>query len=703
MTKRQIDFEESSDLLNQYGIHAEGKQVYSVEEAIHEADNAGYPVVVKPVSEKIVHKSDEGAVFLNLKTEKQVRNACTALEKKMGGFSSKDKSGLLVQKMADKGFELLVGAKHDPGFGTVTMVGIGGIYVELYSDAAMGIGSLSRNDVTKMLSDTRAGQVLDGFRGQCYDQDAIIELTVNISRLMSDQPDICELDLNPVIVYETGYSIVDVRLIRDDNTLKPVAEDVKPWIMKSIDAIFRSESVAVIGASRPGTQGGVILKNCIGIKKLYPVHPKLKKIHGLTCYSSLADLPEIPDVGVFAVSSERTVSIFEDFCKLGGKGAIIFSDGFAEMGRKDLEDELKRISEIYQVAFIGPNCMGVIDSFSGLNTNYIPEQRSVPAGEASGIGVISQSGGIGLELLEMFRADHLNLGRWVSIGNASCTGVPEILAHMGDDPRIKIIAIYLEGVADGLKLMQVGKEVAMKKPVVIIKGGSGGGAEAALSHTASLAGSHEAFKACCDQAGFYLVEDLTEDPKILVNVLSILTSQPKTDNNRVAVVSVGGGAGILLSDQVTEEGMRLAEFAPETRSRMKTLIEKNLKPEQKSLSEAILKNVGNNPIDLFGNCNDERLLESLKIVDQDPNTDVIVAAIYLQVPLLSEYLPERLVELNDELVKPLIVSPRGFSGYVERCRTYMASKKLRTYTVPMMKPLSIALKIWKKYGRSFME
>lgn len=189
----------------------------------------------------------------------------------------------------------------------------------------------------------------------------------------------------------------------------------------------------------------------------------------------------------------------------------------------------------------------------------------------------------------------------------------------------------------------------------------------------------------------------------MVNVLSILTSQPNTASDRVAVISVGGGAGILLADQVTEEGMSLTEFAPETRKRMKALIEKNLKPEQQSHSETILRNVGNTPIDLLGNCNDERLLESIRIIDKDPNTDVIVAAIYLQVPLLSKYLPERLVELKKELTKPLIISPSGFSDYVNRCRTYMADKKLHTYTVPMMKPLSIAIEIWKKYGHSFLE
>ena len=532
MGKQQIDFEESAALLLKYDIAAEGKQVYSVIDAVTAADEMGYPVVVKPVSKKIIHKSDEGAVFLGIENKDQLETACKTIEGKINGFDRDEKEGLLVQKMAGKGFELLVGAKQDPGFGPVTMIGIGGIFVELYSDAAMGIGVLTRADVENMLTNTRAGKVLAGFRGQKYDKDKIIDLAINVSRLMSENPDICELDLNPVIVYEKGYSIVDARLIRDMQSKNPVSEEVLDWKRNSLDAIFNARSVAVIGASRPGTQGGVILKNCMGIEKLYPVHPKLKKIHGLTCYPSLYDLPEVPEVCVFAVSPERTVAIFEDFCKLGGKGAIVFSDGFAEMGRKDLEDRLIELSETHKVAFIGPNCMGVIDNFSGLNTNYIPVLRSVPAAMSNCVGVISQSGGIGLELLEMFDADNQNLGKWVSIGNAASVGVPEILYHMGNDPKIKIIAIYLEGVADGLKLMKVGREVAKKKPVLIIKGGMGGGAKAALSHTASLAGSHEAFKACCDQAGFYLVEELTEDPKILVNVLSILTSQPKTDGKK---------------------------------------------------------------------------------------------------------------------------------------------------------------------------
>ena len=159
----------------------------------------------------------------------------------------------------------------------------------------------------------------------------------------------------------------------------------------------------------------------------------------------------------------------------------------------------------------------------------------------------------------------------------------------------------------------------------------------------------------------------------------------------------------MLADQITEEGMELAEFAPETIQRLRELMKTNLAPAKLTHSESILQGIGNNPIDLFGDCDDERLIEAIRIIDDDPNTDVIIAAIYLQVPLLSEYLPERLVELKNELKKPLIVSPRGFSEYVARCRSFMYEKQLTSYTVPMVKPMRIALDIWQKYKTTFFD
>jgi len=696
-----IGFKESRQLLASYGIPLPGQLSEGLDDVLRVADETGYPVVLKAVSSQIVHKSDIDAVFLNLKDRNAVERAYLEISDNLDYAGVGKPDGVLVQAMAAPGFELLVGAKQDASFGPVTMLGHGGRYVELFADVTTGIGVLEREDVLRMLSNTMAGKVIDGFRGPPLDKEAVIDLTIRISRLMAEHPEIHELDLNPAIVYESGLTIVDSRLLKGNPVVYPRHTDLSPEKMASLNRILNPDSVAVVGASRPGTMGGIILKNCMRVKRLYPIHPHLKAVQGLPCYRTLSELPEAPDVAVFAINSEATVQCFEELCRIGGKGAIIFSDGFAEVGRNDLEDRLVSLSREYNVAYSGPNCMGGVDNFSGLNTLFLPEQRTGLITEPGGIGIISQSGGVAVELVEMLAADNLPLGKMVSCGNSSSVSVPAILAHMGEDLRIKVIAIYLEGLADGLKLMEIGRQVTQKKPVLIIKGGSGGGAAATLSHTASLAGNYEAFRACCRQARFYLVEELKEDPKMLVNILSILTTQPPACGNRVAVVSVGGGAGILLADQITAEGMQLAEFSPTTRESLRELIRGNSRVAKPENREKALQGIAVNPVDLLGNCDDDRLLEALRIADKDPNTDIVLAAIYLQVPYLSEYLPEKIADLRNELTKPLIVSPRGFSEYVTRCRGFLYSKDFHTYTVPMIKPMSVAIRIWKDYGISF--
>ena len=698
----QLDFKSASQLLESYGIKPSGAIVPDLDQAMELAEQVGYPVVIKAQSEKIIHKTDLGAVRLNIRNPEELTREYEAMMARLKKNGLDDLDGILVQPMARPGFELLIGAKQDPVFGPVTMVGSGGKYVELLKDVSPGLGLLEAGEVEEMLAETQAGEIINGYRGEPLDKPMVIDLVVKISKLMYDHPEILELDLNPVIVHEQGCQLVDVRIIRGQGTPKPAPSNLSPKIMESLDTIFNLKSVALVGASRTGTMGGIILKNLMRIPKVYPINPKADRLQGLKCYPSLADLPEIPDVVVYAVNPVATVDSFEEYCGMGGKGAIIFTDGFSEVGLKELEDRLVKASQEHGVAYLGPNCMGVMDNYSGLNTMFIAEHRTGYINEPGGIGVISQSGGVGVELMEMFKAGSLKLGKWVSCGNASSVGVPEILDHMGRDENIKIIAIYLEGLADGLKLMEVGRRVTAKKPVLIIKGGVGGGAEATLSHTASLAGSNEAFKACCRKAGFYLIQELTEDPKILVNILSMLTTLPPAQGKRVAVTSVGGGAAILLADQVTAEGMELSKFAPETKAGLQDLLKDNLNLKTEVERETVLANIGRNPLDLFGNCGDDRLIQALRIVDEDPNTDIILTAIYLQAPYLSEYINERLLELTKEMKKPLLISYRGFAEYTARSRDFLFKYNLPTYTVPMMKPLKIALDVWDRYKSDFI-
>ncbi len=701
MTGEQADFDTAQSILAGAGIPIVGRCARARNEALAIAEQLRFPVVMKLVSPDVVHKTDAGVVVLDVDGPKAAAEAYDAILENARKAGARRVDGVLVQKQAKPGFELLVGARQDPVFGPVTMVGYGGRYVELFKDVAPGVGVLGRDDVERMLSSTLAGRVVDGFRGPRLDREALVDLTTRVSRLMEERPDILELDLNPVILYPRGFAIVDARVILGEPILHPRAEHLSRERLASLQAIFDARSVAVAGASVPGTIGGIILKNSSRVEKLFPINPKYESLLGRRCYPGFRALPEPADVAVFAVGPEATLRGFEEFCACGGKGAIVVSDGFAEIGRSDLEERLRATAEAHGVVYIGPNGLGVFDNFSGLNTLFLPLRRTSLSTRPGRVGVVSQSGGIGLELLEMLAADNVAVGKWVSCGNASGVSIAELLQHMGEDPRIQVIAVYMEGLRNGLQFMEVGREVARRKPVIVIKGGMAGGAAATLSHTASLAGSFEAFKAACRQAGFFLIEELTEDPKILVNVLSILTTQRPARDDRVAVVSVGGGAAILLADQITAQGMRLTEFADETKRRLAQLLGGKIRHASEVERARIAERVAANPLDLFGDADDERLLEAIRILDEDPNTDVIVAGVYFQVPYLSEYVAERLVELRRETAKPLILSPRGFSDYVFQTRAYMTQNDVHTYTVPMIRPLRIALDIWKRYDIDF--
>jgi len=291
MSKIQIGFKETKQLLNNYHISVPGEMAQNIDEILEDAGKIGFPVVIKGISAQIIHKSDVGCVFLNLQDPEAIKKAYKQLLLNVENVGVVELDGILVQPMAKNGLEILVGAKQDPAFGPVVMVGLGGKNVELLADVAIGVGILTREDVLDMLAETKAGQILDGYRGDVFDKESIIDLAMNISRLMADHPEIHELDLNPVIVYENDVNIVDTRVIQGEPLLRPVADEHLAEKLKSLQAIFTPESVAIVGASRPGTMGGIILKNSMRIDKIFPVHPRLKTIQGLTCYPSLSSLP----------------------------------------------------------------------------------------------------------------------------------------------------------------------------------------------------------------------------------------------------------------------------------------------------------------------------------------------------------------------------------------------------------------------------
>ncbi|MCK4943688.1 MAG: acetate--CoA ligase family protein, partial [Candidatus Aminicenantes bacterium] len=457
MDNYQLDYRLTKEILRQYDIDAMGELVTSKAKALEITAQIKRPAVLKIVSPEVIHKTDFNAVKLNLRTEQEVSKAYDEIMENALNAGVKQITGVLIQEMASPGFELLIGAKQDVCYGPVTMIGTGGRFVELWEDAFPGVGVLRKEDVMHMLSHTRANRVLDGFRGPRLDKEKVVELAIKVSKMMSENPDIVELDLNPVIVYENNLSIVDARIIKGDPIIPPRAEDIDLQRLKSLDAIFSPKSIALFGANRTGTVGGTIMRNMIDFPVLYPMNPKVSHLFGKKCFSQLEEIPDDIDLGIFAIGAEKSVTAFKQFVNKGGKGAVIVSDGFAEVGRNDLEQEIKNIADGSHVAYIGPNCLGIIDNFSGVNTMFIPERKTSFIEKPGGIGIISQSGGIGLELLEMLAGDNIPVGRWVSCGNASGVTIPELLNHMKEDARIKVIALYLEGLKDGLQFIEVGK------------------------------------------------------------------------------------------------------------------------------------------------------------------------------------------------------------------------------------------------------
>ncbi|MCU0690598.1 MAG: acetate--CoA ligase family protein, partial [Polyangiaceae bacterium] len=311
MTATQADFATTKTILEAAGIPVVGQAVATQDQAISVANAIGYPIVMKLISADIIHKTDAGVVKLDIENEQQAGQSYDEILANAMKAGATQIDGVLVQQQAKPGFELLVGARQDPVFGPVTMVGSGGRYVELLKDVSPGVGVLCIEDVDRMLSATKAGRIVDGYRGPRLDRAGAIDLAIKVSKLMAARPEVRELDLNPVILYESGFAVVDARMILGEPVVHPRAEDLSQKRLASLRAMFEARSVAVVGASRPGSIGGIILKNSSRLGKLYPVNPKRESLMGLKCYPDIKSIPEVPDVAVFAVSPPATIAGFK--------------------------------------------------------------------------------------------------------------------------------------------------------------------------------------------------------------------------------------------------------------------------------------------------------------------------------------------------------------------------------------------------------
>jgi acetyl coenzyme A synthetase (ADP forming)-like protein len=387
-------------------------------------------------------------------------------------------------------------------------------------------------------------------------------------------------------------------------------------VRASLEPFFQPRSVAVVGASkRRGSIGGELFRNILSADfagSVYPVNRKADSVAGVHGYGAVGEIAEHVDLAVICVPGEQVLGAAEDALAAGARALVVISAGFAETGSEGTERQERLLALVREhgARLLGPNCLGIASSRAHLNATFAP--RSFPPGK---IGFSSQSGALGLALLERAEASGLGVTSFVSIGNKADVSSNDLLEWWEDDDETELVALYLESFGNPRAFARIARRLARRKPILALKGGTTrAGIRAAGSHTAALAGSDAAADALFTQAGVIRARTLDE----LIDVASLLSAQPVPRGRRVAVVTNAGGLGILAADACEALGLELPPPSRETDAALASVL-----PAEGSAG---------NPIDLLGGARAESFEQALPPVLADPAFD---AAIVLFVPTVG--------------------------------------------------------------------
>jgi len=427
-----------------------------------------------------------------------------------------------------------------------------------------------------------------------------------------------------------------------------------------LDNFFEPESVAVIGASRdPEKLGYAVLNN---IKEggfeggLYPVNPKAEEILGLEAYASVLDIPGPVGLAIIVVPSKIVPHVLRECGEKGTPAVVIITAGFREAGREGLERErqLIDIAREHNLRLIGPNCLGVIDTDTPLNATFA---AGMPPGGP--IAFMSQSGALGTAVLDLAMAGRIGFSKFVSLGNKADVSETDLLRAWGDDPNSRVILIYVEGLPDGQEFMDVAREVTRNKPVVAIKSGvTKSGSRAVSSHTGSLAGSEEAYKAAFKQAGVIRAGSMEQ----VFDYALGFAYQPPLRGNRVGIVTNAGGPGILATDAVEHAGLEIPRLSTETVQALKEYL-----PGAASAA---------NPVDVLGDALADRYERAMKLVLDDSKVDSLLVIVTPQAMTEIEKTAHAVGHLSKQADKPILTCFMG------EARIDAGVRVLREYGVP---------------------
>ena len=421
------------------------------------------------------------------------------------------------------------------------------------------------------------------------------------------------------------------------------AHDVLHEVRRPLGRFFLPKSVAVIGASeKQSSVGRTILWNLVSNPfggTVYPVNPKRANVLGIRAYPSVSDVPDNLDLVVVTTPASTVPAIIADCAAAGVKDAIIISAGFKEMGAEGaaLENEILTHARRGQMRIIGPNCLGVMNPVTGMNATFA---RGIA--RPGHIAFISQSGALLSAILDWSLREQVGFSAIISVGSMLDVSWGDLIDHFGDDPNTQAILIYMESIGDARSFLSAAREVALSKPIIVIKSGrTAAAARAAVSHTGALTGTDEVLEAAFARAGVLRVRSIDE----LFNMAEVLAKQQRPKGPRLAIVSNAGGPAVLATDALIENGCQLAELGAETLKELSSFL-----PNGWSR---------NNPVDILGDATPDRFARASQVVARDPGSDGILVILTPQDMSEPTETAKRLRPLARLKGKPILASWMG--------------------------------------------
>jgi acyl-CoA synthetase (NDP forming) len=574
--RRSLNEAESKQLLRHYGVPTVAEWVaIHPEEALRQAQEIGFPLVVKGLGANLTHKTERGLVHVNVASTEALQHAYRMIAEGAG----KDWEGCLIQPMVAGRREFVAGLVRDPQFGPVVMFGLGGIFTEALDDVVFRIAPFDESQALQMIDELAARKLLGDFRGEkAADRRALARVLLGLSRLALALPAVKEIDINPLIVSGDGtVTAVDALVVLEDADMVPgLPSDIEDAarvarINAALQEMTHPRAIAVVGVARTvvGAFSGIFrcVRNFGFPGKLYPINPSADDIDGIKAYPSLTALPERVDLVILSVPATAAPAALRDCIASGNRNVHIFTSGFKETGEEEgirLQAEIKRIAEEGDLNIIGPNCMGL----------HVPAARLLTwaaASDISGpIAMVSQSGGHAQDFAGYAASRFgLHFSKVISYGNAVTMDSTDFLPFLAEDKQTRLIAMYLEGVQNGRRLLRQVTQINPTKPVVILKGGqTESGARTVASHTGSLAGGVKIWQAFFRQSGAVPVHSLEE----MADVILALHHLPPIHGRGVAILGTGGGIGVGAADSCAKAGLNLPALPDDLKERLRAFI-----------------------------------------------------------------------------------------------------------------------------------